>query len=75
MSNADTLYRKGCVLWDRRRYSEALQAANQAIALDPTQIRAYSLKMTTLSYMGLGEGEEAKQADAQFQQLVETLKM
>jgi tetratricopeptide (TPR) repeat protein len=72
--NADILYRKGCVLWEMRRYSEALRVANQAIALDPAQVRAYSLKLTTLSYMGLGGSEEAEQAEVDYQRLVSALK-
>lgn len=72
--NADALYRKGCVYWDLRRYDEALQVADQAIALDPAQIRAYSLKLMTLSYMGYGKEVEAEQANAQYQRLMSALK-
>lgn len=58
---------QGCVLWELRQYDEALQVAEQAIALDPAYVRAYSLQTTVLTY--LGREDEAKQANARYLQL------
>lgn len=64
----DILYRENCVLWEMQRYAEALQALEQAIALDPSQPRFYLAQATTLSYMG--RAEEAQQAQIKYEHLM-----
>src|SRR5579864_8962420 len=38
--------------WDLWMYEDALQAANQAVAVDSTYVRAHNRKANTLAYSG-----------------------
>lgn len=63
-------YGKGSVFWDMRIFGEAVLAHDQALALDPTFMRAYIAKATALSY--LGREAEALEVHRWWQRLKDT---